>query len=130
MEKKKLTFGFSLMEIMISLIIIAIIAGIAYPHYKKMITRTRQTEAKTTLRALYMSQDLYKLNNLHFANDIHNLDIEIPNKAIYTYSIETSSEGQLFVAKAIANIDDDPTLDTWEINSSNTLTNTINDILE
>ena len=123
--------GFSLMEIMISLVIIAIIAGFGYPRYIKMITRARQTEAKTVLRAIFTTQDLYKMNNLRYADDIKLLDIEVPVNAVYKYSLDPATDNnQTFSAKAEANIDDDPALDQWEINHTNTLSNVINDVLE
>lgn len=122
--------GFSLMEIMISLVIIAIIAGLAYPRYKKMVARARQTEAKNILRAIYTSQDLYKMNNLRFSPSINELDIEIPKDSVYQYSIEISDDKLSFTAMAEANIDDDPVLDRWEINNTNTLSNVVNDVLE
>jgi type IV pilus assembly protein PilE len=46
MHKKN---GFTLIELMIAVAIIAILAGIAYPAYEKQIQKTNRSDAKVTL---------------------------------------------------------------------------------
>jgi len=122
--------GLSLIEIMITLVIVAVIAGLAYPRYQKMVARSKQTEAKTILRAIYVAQDLYLTSNQVYSDNLEMLDIEIPPDAMYTYSCNTSDGGVGFTAKATANIDRDPVLDEWKIDSQNRLINSINDVIE
>ncbi len=122
--------GLSLIEIMITLVIVAVIAGLAYPRYQKMVSRSKQTEAKTMLQAIYIGQDLYKTSNQTYCDNLEMLDIQIPPDAKYSYSSKTSDSGNSFVAKAVANIDSDPVLDEWQIDHLNQLVNSVNDVLE
>lgn len=122
--------GLSLMEIMITLVIVAVLAGLAYPRYQKMVSRSKQTEAKTSLQAIYMGQDLYKISNQKYTDNLKLLDIQIPDNAKYIYSVETDKDGVTFKATAVGNIDSDSALDEWQINEKNQLTNTVNDSIE
>ena len=47
--KKYGTNGFTLIELMIAVIIIGIIAGVAYPNYMKFVTESRRSDATTNL---------------------------------------------------------------------------------
>jgi len=122
--------GLSLMEVMITLVIVAIIAGLAYPRYQKMVARSKQTEAKTILQAIYVGQDLFKTMNQSYSDSFDTLDVEIPKNAKYSYSLMIGENGSTFIAKAIANIDGDITLDEWQIDQSNKLVNSSNDVIE
>lgn len=122
--------GLSLMEIMIALVIVAILAGLAYPRYQKMVTRSKQTEVKTILQAIYMAEDLYRTTQEKFAGNLSELDIELPENSRYNYSITLGDDGSTYTAKAVANIDGDPAIDTWTIDHKNKLINTINDVIE
>jgi type IV pilus assembly protein PilE len=46
---KKTASGFSLTELMIVVVVIAILAGIAYPSYTQHVIKTRRTEAQRAL---------------------------------------------------------------------------------
>lgn len=127
---KRRDAGLSLIEIMITLVIVAVIAGLAYPRYQKMVSRSKQTEAKTILQAIYVGQDLYKTANQVYCDNLEMLDIQIPPDAKYTYSSKTADNGASFVARAIADIDGDPVLDEWRIDHQNQLVNAVNDVLE
>ena len=50
--------GFSLIEVMIVVVIIGILAALAYPSLEGYLQRTRQTEARTNLSALYTAQKI------------------------------------------------------------------------
>lgn len=51
-------FGFTLIELMVTVAIVAILASIAYPSYRNQIMRSNRTEAKTAL--LQSAQSLEK----------------------------------------------------------------------
>jgi prepilin-type N-terminal cleavage/methylation domain-containing protein len=127
---EKLNKGLSLMEVMVTLVIVAVIAGLAYPRYQKMVLRSKQTEAKTVLRSIQMGQDLFMTTNQTYASNLDDMDIQIPSTTNYTYSVSISGNGRAFIATAVANIDGDQALDEWQIDQDNNLVNTVNDVIE
>ena len=122
--------GLSLIEVMIALVIVAVLAGVSYPRFQKMVSRSKQTEVKTVLRSIYMAQDLYKTTNLSYAGNMDDLDVELPEDVKYSYVLTTGEANSTFSIKATANIDSDATVDQWEIDENNTLENTVNDVIE
>ena len=105
--------GFSLMEVMIVVVIIGILAALAYPNLEKYLKRARQTEAKTNLSAIYTAQKIYFTLHQSFTKDINELDLSLA-QGLYTYTIPEASTSN-FKAQAEGNIDDDDALDIWNI---------------
>ena len=56
---KKITKGFTLIELMIVVAIIGILAAIAIPNFLKFQCKAKQSEAKTALKAIYTTQLAY-----------------------------------------------------------------------
>lgn len=64
MYRTKLSQGFSLVELMIVLVIVAILAGVAYPSYQESVRKTRRADAKEALtRAASMQERHFFTNN-------------------------------------------------------------------
>jgi type IV pilus assembly protein PilE len=58
--------GFTLIELMIALVIIAIIAAVGYPSYAEYVNRGKRAEGKTALlRAAQQMERFYSLNNCY-----------------------------------------------------------------
>ena len=118
--------GFSLIEIMIVVVIIGILATMAYPSLEKYLQRSKQTEAKTNLTAIYTAQKLYFAENQKYASNTAALPIELQTSGmLYTYTISVQSSS--FTATATGNLDDDNTKDIWTINQNKSLQNTTDD---
>ena len=123
---RKRFHGFSLMEVMIVVVIIGILAALAYPNLEKYLKRARQTEAKTNLSAIYTAQKIYFTLHQSYAEDINELDLSLVQGDPYTFTMEASTS--TFKAQAEGNIDDDDVLDTWTIDQDKDLRYTINDV--
>ena len=118
---RKRFHGFSLMEVMIVVVIIGILAALAYPTLEKYLKIARQTEAKTNLSAIYTAQKIYFTLHQSYAEDINELDLSLA-QGLYTYTIQEASTST-FKAQAEGNIDDDDALDIWTIDQNKILFN-------
>jgi prepilin-type N-terminal cleavage/methylation domain-containing protein len=139
LRKKRAAQGFTLIEIMIVVAIIGILAMLAIPRYMRSATKTKQSEAKMILKQIYVNERTYRqqsTTNSYFIpagpasasnpGALNEIWIEIMKNARYTYTIVGGADA--FTATATANIDDDPTIDTWVIDHTGQLVNTINDV--
>ena len=120
--------GFSLIEVMIVVVIIGILAALAYPTLEGSLQRTRQTEARTNLSALYTAQKIYFATNRTYASSFDDLDVQFETGGDVVYSYTLTATATSFVATATGNLDDDAALDTWSIDQGKTLRNTVNDL--
>lgn len=69
--------GFSLVEIMIGLVIVGILASIAYPGYASYIARSRRIEGQLALMDIMQQQErFYSLHNTYIAFSADSTDPE------------------------------------------------------
>ena len=66
--------GFSITELMVVLVIIAILASIAIPYYERFVERMRIAEADTVMGAAIASQEHVFLRSQHYTRAWHKLD--------------------------------------------------------
>ncbi len=131
--------GFTLIELMIVVVIIGILAALAIPRFMRTATKTKQSEAKLILKQIYVNQRTYRqqsmINSYYIPggpasaaapNALNQIWIEIMSDAKYTYTVVGGAN--TFTATATANIDDDPAIDTWTIDQTGILQNTIDDV--
>lgn len=125
---KRLRWGFSLLEVMIVVVIIGILATLAYPSLDGYLQRSKQTEAKVGLSAVYTAQKIYFAINQTYADSLSNLDVQLETGGSSRYSITLTGSSSSFTATAKGNLDDDAVLDIWTIDQNKTLQNTVSDI--
>ena len=70
--------GFTLVELLVVVLIIAILAAVALPQYTTAVERSRATEALTLLAAVAESAQRYKFHQGVWPTDWDQLDVDIP----------------------------------------------------
>lgn len=105
----KKPFGFTLIELMITVVIISIISAIAYPSYIEYIKKSRRVDAKNSLLDLASRQQkYYSINNKYSlnANDLGYpslpYDVISNGNSFYKISIESNDSGKTWTATATA----------------------------
>jgi type IV pilus assembly protein PilE len=66
MKMNKITQGFTLIELMITVAVISILAAVAMPSYKEYVMKSRRADAKAALLKLQLEQEKYRANNTSY----------------------------------------------------------------
>ena len=70
MQLRKHMRGITLIELMIVVVIVGILAMIAYPNYQEFTARAKRNEARAALLRLATNQERFYLNNNTFTQDL------------------------------------------------------------
>ncbi len=65
--------GFTLVELLVTLVILAVLAAVVYPSYTRYVLRSNRTEAKLALLADHARQERYRSEHLSYAKDLAQL---------------------------------------------------------
>jgi type IV pilus assembly protein PilE len=96
-------YGFSLFEVLIVLVIIGILARIAYPVYTHALIKTHRTEAKIALMDLANRMERYYLenNNSYLGASLGKLHIKaLTDKKFYQLSLSSTHNTYRLLATA------------------------------
>jgi type IV pilus assembly protein PilE len=94
--------GFTLIEVMITVAVVAILAAIAYPNYTDYIRRGQVTEAPANLMAYRARMEQYYQDHRNYGSgsDCGVLVPVFPDAEHFSYACTTSSAGQAYTATA------------------------------
>ncbi len=86
MESRLQVLGFSVIELLVAVGIIGILAAVAVPGFRTVISKNRQSEAKAQLSAIYVQEDIFYTENYTYTRCLLNIGYDPSNliKRYYT----------------------------------------------
>lgn len=69
--------GFTLIELMVTVVIAGILAAIAYPAYTAHVQRSRRADAVALLSAVTQAQERYRTNRVEYARNMSDLNLTV-----------------------------------------------------
>lgn len=145
MFRMKNNSGFTLIELMIVVAIIGILAAIAIPNFNNFVAKTKKSEAKSNLGAIYNCELSYYAEYDTYSTSFALIRwVPVGTLKYYTYTIGSELYGIgdpvpagitpgadtiSFSAYSWGNLDQDVTYDIWQMDETKNLKNQIDDIL-
>lgn len=150
--KKFNKFGFTLIELMIVVAIIALLAMVAVPSYLKHVGKAKRSEAHINLGAIYMAEKTYHAEHGTYTDKLtspDSLGFKVEGEANYTYGFPgqegvnfitgklkapgsslagAKADKDTFTVAAAADIDGDGQLDILTINEKREIKIVKNDL--
>ena len=83
-------FGFTLIELMIAVVIIGILAAVAFPSYEGYLRRSRRAEAQQTLMAAASKQQQFLLDTRSYTTTLSALNLSVPASVNTYYTVTLS----------------------------------------
>jgi type IV pilus assembly protein PilE len=120
--------GITLIELMIVVVIIGIMAVVAYPNYRDFAARAKRNEAKAALLKIATNQERFYLQNNTYTCDMTRLGFPVANTFVTesrTYTVDvTACNADNFAAQAVYNNADGESgkCGTFQINGRNVKT--------
>lgn len=103
--------GFTLTEVLVAIVVIAVLAGLAVPNFRNTIEQARSNEAIANLNVIRMGQRIYRLNqgrfwpdpdgtNATIANINTALNVDLDTEFYTGLSVTSTGAGTAFTATA------------------------------
>jgi len=74
--------GFTLIELMIVVLIIGVLAAVAFPSYREYVVRTNRAQAMDAITEIMFEQERFQLRRRTYATDL--TDLSYPNATLTT----------------------------------------------
>ncbi|WP_075186605.1 type IV pilin protein [Teredinibacter haidensis] len=118
-QTQKKSNGFTLIEIMIVLVIVSILAAIAFPSYRSSVLKSHRTDAKETLlSAAALEEKIYMQRN-RYSVSLDDIGGAISSEGHYSISVsQTTLTRYLITATAIGPQVDDTSCYVFTINQA------------
>lgn len=86
--------GFTLIELMIAVALIAIISAFAYPNYIKHVQRAKRVDAQTAVLEAAQRQEAYYIRNNSYAKDLTQLEYNSSSsEGLYNLALSATPNG-------------------------------------
>jgi len=104
MQLRRNMHGITLIELMIVVVIVSILAAVAFPNYQEFTARAKRNEARAALLRLATNQERFYLNNNTFTQDLTALGFAttpttVTETGYYTIQV-TAANASNFTASA------------------------------
>lgn len=83
--------GFTLIELMVTVVVISVLALIALPSYQQYVRQARRVEAQAELINLQRAMEKYRVNNPSYDGCVADGACSLPTSDDYTYSVSGAS---------------------------------------
>ena len=85
--------GFTLIELMIALAIVAILVAVALPAYQDSVRKGRRADAFAAVSAIQLAQERFRANHPTYATALSDLGVAAPS--LYTLTIDAPVAGSV-----------------------------------
>ncbi len=123
MTRRFLKRGFTLIELMIVVAIIGILAAIAIPNFIKFQAKSKQSEAKANLKAIFTAQRSQYQENDQYLTNVGELGFspERGNRYYYQLGAGSNQNRSLITATVVPATDTGVTVDTFKYPTMNAI---------
>lgn len=80
--------GFTLLELLVTVVIVGIVAAVALPAYSQYVVRSNRTAAQAYLMELSQAQAQYMADSRSYADSIDDLQLPVPEHVDARYEID------------------------------------------